>query len=168
MLVNRPRQYSFENVPKDMQTISEKLMSSQTILKLLYHTQSDALHQDDIVDNETLIDIADHNILFEPEIRIPQNNGSLVIISFDQFRPNETNPAFLDNLLMIDILCPTNQWEMETYQKRPFAIMAEMQKLFSGKKLNGIGKVNFLSADLLRMGDLAGYQLGYEIINDSR
>jgi hypothetical protein len=44
--------------------------------------------------------------------------------------------------------------------------MNELQTAFDKQKLNGIGVVNFITADLLTLGDYAGYQMSYSVIND--
>jgi hypothetical protein len=72
----------------------------------------------------------------------------------------------MDNAIFMDVLCPIDVWMMDNYMMRPFRIMNELQTAFDKQKLNGIGVVNFITADLLTLGDYAGYQMSYSVIND--
>ena len=61
---------------------------------------------------------------------------------------------------------PRDKWQMDNYMFRPFHIMHEIQSEFDKQKLNGIGTMQFVKANLLNLGDYSGYQLGYLVIND--
>lgn len=160
-----PRQKNFLSVEDDFRKITERLMSSQNILKLLHYQTPDAIDKPDIEDNETLESIAS-NIRLEPDLRISENSKSFIIITFDNFLPNESNPKFLDNDIFLDILCPIGSWQMNSYMSRPFRIMHEINSLLDKTKLNGIGVVNFSGGNILNLGEYAGYQLAYSVIND--
>jgi len=163
MLLN---QANFSTVAKDLEDLVSKIFSNQKILKLLYYNTSDCLNNPDIVDNNILNIIARDNIRIIPRLTIPENLGSYIIITFDQFTPNIENPQYMDNMLLIDVLCPTDLWIMDNYMLRPFKIMHEINLLVDKRKFNGIGNVNFIGANLLNLGDYTGYQLAYSVIND--
>lgn len=161
-----PKQANFSTIEKDLEEIVSKLLSNQDFLKLIYYSSRDALSKPDIEDNNILMDISENNIKLAPDITIPDNDGSIVIITFDNFTPNISNPIFIDNIISFDILCPTRLWMMDNYMLRPYRIMHIIQGLFDKQKLNGIGRVNFVSANLLNLGEYAGYQIIYSVIND--
>lgn len=164
--LTKPRQVDFATVEKDFEIILERFLSNQNLLKLLYYTDADCLSKEDITSADDLIAISDQNIRITPYFDIPENKGSFIILTFDDFSPNATNPAYMDNFIVIDILCPKGTWSMNDYMQRPFRIMHEVQKLLDKQKLNGIGVVNFLGAKLLNLGEIAGYQAIYSVIND--
>lgn len=159
-------QANFSTVEHDFEKLIEKIFSNQNILKMLYYNISDCLDKDDIVDNDILNEISKQNIRIVPKLEIPDNKGSYLIITFDQFSPNGTNPEYMDNMILIDVLCPVDIWMMDSYMLRPFRIMHELNGLLDKRKLNGIGKVNFLGSNLLNLGDYTGYQVAYSVIND--
>lgn len=160
-----PRQVNFLTLEKDMEKLVEKIISSKNILKLLYYSTIDALDREDILDNETLNEVA-KSIRLEPNLEYPKNESSFLVITFDSFSPNGSNQMFLDNNIFIDVLCPIKYWQMDNYMSRPFRLMHEIQSLLDKQKLNGIGKVNFAGANLLNLGDYAGYQMAYSVVND--
>jgi hypothetical protein len=62
-----------------------------------------------------------------------------IIISFDNFIPNGTNPEFRDNIIEFDIICHFDQWHMKDFELRPYKIAAELDTMFDGQHLTGIG-----------------------------
>jgi hypothetical protein len=68
------------------------------------------------------------------------------VISFDHFVPSE-NPEFRDNLIMFDVVCHVDQWNLKDFQLRPFKIVGEIDSLLNGAKLSGIGTLEFASCD---------------------
>lgn len=159
-------QANFSTVENDLSKLIEKIFSNQNILKMLYYNTSDCLLKDDITDDIIINEISQNNVRIVPKLEIPENKGSYLIITFDQFSPNGSNPEFLDNMIIIDVLCPIDTWMMDSYMLRPFKIMHELNSLLDKSKFNGIGKVNFVGANLLNLGDYTGYQLSYLVMND--
>jgi hypothetical protein len=47
-----------------------------------------------------------------PKVEIDKNMFSYVLITFDNFIPNATNPEFRDNLITFDIICHFNSWNL--------------------------------------------------------
>lgn len=159
-------QANFSTVESDFQVLVEKIFSNQNILKMLYYGTVDCLSKSDITDNEILNEISKENVRIVPDIKIPINQGAYLVITFDNFSPNSENPEYIDNFIFIDVLCPIDLWIMDSYMLRPFKIMHELNKMIDKSKFNGIGKVNFIGANLLNLGDYSGYQLAYSVIND--
>jgi hypothetical protein len=50
------------------------------------------------------------NIRIVPKISIDSSVLTYIIISFDNFVPNDTNPEFRDNIISIDIICHLDKW----------------------------------------------------------
>lgn len=159
------RQVDFLTIEQDFEKILDKFLNNQNLLKLLYYNTPDALDKSDITENEVLIEIASR-IKMVPDLQYPKERNSFLIITFDNFSPNATNPEFIDNNIFIDILCPIEFWQMDTYMSRPFRLMHEVQKTLDKTKLNGIGVVNFVGANILNLGEYAGYQVAYSVTNN--
>jgi hypothetical protein len=89
-----------------------------------------------------------------------------VIISFDNFTPNTTNPEFRDNIISFDIICHFEQWQLKDFQLRPYRIAAEIDTMFNGKHLTGIGNLEFMGANQIILNDeFAGLSLMYSAIH---
>lgn len=157
----------FGTVEKDFADITNRIMSNEDVVKLLYYNTPDALQEGKTkVTEKILNEVATDNIRIVPSLRVPENKGSYLIITFDSFTPNANNPEFMNNLFLIDVLCPSDVWMMDSYMMRPFRIMHELQRMFNDRPLNGIGKAYLLGASLLNLGDYTGYQMAFSVIND--
>ena len=157
----------FSTVEKDFSDITGRIMANETILKLLYFNSSDCLNNKDLVITPEIIgEVVKENLKIVPSLKVPKNKGSYIIITFDSFSENSHNPEFMNNVILMDVLCPEDTWIMDSYMMRPFKIMHELQKMFHDKPLNGIGKVFFIGANLLNLGDYVGYQMAFSVIND--
>ena len=89
-----------------------------------------------------------------------------VIITFNNFTPNEKNPEFRDCLITFDIFCHPDHWNMGNFKLRPHKIAGEIDAMFNKQKLTGIGEIQLLSADNLILNDsLMGMSLVYQTIH---
>ena len=87
---------------------------------------------------------------------------SYVIISFDNFTPNATNPEFRDCTVTFDIICHTDYWDLGNYRIRPLKIAGYIDGILNKAKLSGIGTFNFLGCNQLILNEeLSGYTLMY-------
>lgn len=157
----------FGTVEKDFADITSRILANDDIVKLLYFNSPDCLTEGKaIITEEILADVVKDNLRIVPSVKVPENKGSYIIVTFDSFAPNTHNPEFMNNLFLLDVLCPSDNWMMDSYMMRPFRIMHELQRMFHEKPLNGIGKAYLLGANLLNLGDYTGYQMAFSVIND--
>ena len=104
-------------------------------------------------------------VRLNPKITMGENEEvkSYIVISFDNFRPNESNPYYRDCTVMIDILCHTDYWDIGNYRLRPIKIAGYIDGILNGTKLSGIGSFNFLGCNELVLSEnLSGYCLVYD------
>jgi hypothetical protein len=114
---------------------------------LLHYTTRDALDKPDITEDQ-MIELFGKNIKTVPRLYIDGSVLNYIIISFDNFTPNASNPEFRDNIISFDIICHFDQWQLnETTELRPYKIAAEIDTMFNDKHLSGIGKLQFLGAN---------------------
>lgn len=157
---------SFESAQKDLFGIVNKLINNEELKKLLFYSTKDALKKPRLTEDETM-GLVHNQIKVIPKIPVEEISQSLVIISFDNYVPNATNPEFRDNIITFDVLCPLDSWVLEGYNLRPYKIMGEIDGMMNGQKLNGIGRVEFTGANQLLLSEhLAGYTIMYKVIND--
>ena len=103
-----------------------------------------------------------------PKIKFKEHEEvkTYLIISFDNFYTNTTNPYYRDCTVNFDIICHTDYWDIGNYEIRPLKIAGYIDGILNGSKLSGIGTFNFLGCNQLILNqDLSGYTLSYEAIH---
>ena len=151
---------SFLSVEKDMSIVVDYLFKNNKLKKLLYYTTKDCLTQPNLTDDETL-SMFGKQIKMIPKLQVDGEVLNYIIISFDNFTPNE-NTEFRDNIIEFDIICHFDQWQINDFQLRPYRIAAELDTMFNNKHLTGIGTLKFLGANQMILTDeFAGLCLMY-------
>ena len=159
-------EFKFLAMEKDFALITDKLLSDQRLLKLLYYTQPDCQKGPDLTAQQKL-SLIGKQIRIVPKIDIIQDCPNYVIISFDNFTTNAENPKFRDCTINFDILCHPDHWNLGNFQLRPYKIAGEIDRLFNNQKLTGIGEVHFVTGNNLVLNDqLMGLTLIYQAIYD--
>jgi len=143
---------SFLTVDKDMGIIAKQLLSNPRLKRLLYYTTPDALDRPNLTDEQS-IELFGKNIKNVPKLYVDGSVLAYIIINFDNFTPNRTNPEFRDHIIEFDIICHYDQWTLKDFQLRPYRIAAEIDSMFNGKHLTGIGKTEFLGANQIILTD---------------
>ena len=156
---------SFLSVEKDMNLIVDIMFKNNRLKKLLRYTTKDALERGNLSEAESM-ELFGKNIRLIPRLPIEEDVKNYIMLSFDNFTPNLTNPEFRDNILEFDIICHFDQWNLKDFQLRPYKIAAELDSMFNNKRLTGIGTVEFLGANQLILSDeYAGLALLYRVIH---
>lgn len=156
---------SFMSLEKDFGWIINEMLKNQNLKKMLYYTTEDCLNQP-MLNQEQTKSLINRNIKIVPLVQIDKDILNYVIIGFDNFSPNETNPQYRDHIITIDILCHHSQWNMGDFKLRPFKIAGEIDGMLNNKHLSGIGTVQFAGAQLLSMNNqIGGITLIYSTIN---
>ena len=92
---------------------------------------------------------------------------SYILISFDNFTPNETNPEYRDCTVTFDVVCHTDYWSLDNFQLRPLKIVGYIDGILNETKLSGIGRFHFMGCSQLILNeDLSGYTLMYRAVHD--
>jgi hypothetical protein len=152
---------SFLSMEKDMSLITGMLMKNDNLKKLLYYTTKDCLRGVNLSEDETLA-LLGKNIKLVPKLYVDGSVLNYIIVNFDNFTPNGNNPEFRDNVIEFDIICHFDQWQLKDFQLRPYRIAAEIDSMFDGKHLTGIGELQFLGANQMILTDeYAGLCLMY-------
>lgn len=93
---------------------------------------------------------------------------SYIILTFDNFVPNPTNPKFRDCIVTFDVICHTDYWDIGDFRLRPLKIIGYIDGLLDDCKLSGIGTFHFAGCnELILSEDLSGYTLTYKAIHGS-
>ncbi len=69
-------------------------------------------------------------------------------------------------MIEFDIICHMDQWHMKDFELRPYKIAAEIDSMFNGKHLTGIGELQFIGANQMILTDeFAGLCVMYQAIH---
>lgn len=140
-----------------------KLTKDQELCRLLYYTDNDPLAADkpDIKGLELL----NKNILVVPKIPDDvKTKENYIIVLFDNFIIDPSNQDFKIVTVRFDIICPFDEWLLESASLRPYLLMQRIDDLFNQQKLAGIGNLKFNSAEQLVLSPaLGGYSMEYAV-----
>lgn len=134
---------SFLSVDKDMEVITNKILQNERLKRLLYYTTKDALDRPNITEDASL-ELFGKNIKNIPKLQFNKEVLNYINIHFDGFVPNDKNPAFRDNIIVFNIVCHYDQWNLKGFSLRPYKIAAEIDSMFNNQRLTGIGTLEFL------------------------
>lgn len=177
-----PLTSSFLSCEKDTDTILRKLFIenkpySDILKRLLIINTKDCL--DDLENPKYIEKINSMSIAkmkqegyfkLEPKLKMQEHEDikSYILISFDNFTPNMTNPEFRDCTVSFDIVCHTDYWDIGNYRMRPIKILGYIDGILNNEKLSGIGTLNFMGAnELILDNNLSGYTLMYRAVHGS-
>lgn len=183
LIMTKPLTSSFLSCEKDTETILRKLFVecrpySEELIRLLVLSTKDCL---DNKDNPKYLEKIkqmssigklreDGYIVLEPKVKFEEHEEvkAYILISFDNFTPNKTNPEFRDHTINFDILCHTDYWDIGNFRLRPLKIAGYIDGILNNSKLSGIGTLQFMGcSELIISPDLAGYSLSYWAVNGS-
>ena len=172
---------SFLSCEKDLQLILKKLFleypeHAEALKRLLIIGTKDCLDMSnlkykEIVDRYSIKDMIDQGyIRRSPKIQIEEHEEikSYILIFFDNFRPNPTNPEFRDCDIIVHVFSDIDYWELDNYSIRPLKILGYIDGLLNKSRLTGIGTLLFSGAgQILTSSDYSGYSLTFNAIHGS-
>ena len=94
---------SFLSIDKDLSLICNMIMKNDRLQKLLYYTTTDPLSQPGL-NPQQVAELFGKNVKIVPKLSIDGTVLNYIIVSFDNFTPNATNPEFRDNIISFDII----------------------------------------------------------------
>lgn len=156
---------SFLSVEKDMGIIIGEMLKNNRLKNLLYYTDDHPLEHDKLSEEDS-VGLIGKNIKNIPKLYVDGSVLNYIIINFDNFTSNATNPEFRDNIIEFDIICHFDQWQLQDFKLRPYRIAAEIDSMFDRKHLTGIGELEFLGCNQIILTDeYAGLCLLYSAIH---
>ena len=159
------RRSSFLAMDKDLSLIVNQVLQNERLLKLLYYTEKDCLKGPNLTEQQKF-GMLHNQIKIVPYISIDTNCPNYIVITFDHFTPNITNPEFRDCNINFDILCHPDHWNLGDFALRPYKIAGELDTMFNKKKLTGIGEISLITGDNLVLNDqMMGLTLIYRAVH---
>lgn len=156
---------SFLSLDKDMEILVNLFLKNERLKKLLYYDTQNALEQPNVPQDKS-IEMFGKQIKIVPKLRVDKPEFCYIVISFDNFNPNSSNSAYRDNIILFDVVCHFDQWNLGNFALRPYKIAAEIDSMINNKKLTGIGTIQFIGANQIVLSDeFAGFTLIYQTIH---
>lgn len=156
---------SFFTVDKDLSIIIDYMLKDETLKKLLWYTTKDALRKPKLTEEESASLLGDY-IKITPKMKVDEEVLNYIVISFDAYTTNKTNPQFRDNAIIFDIVCHYDQWQLENFSLRPFRIAAQIDTILKKVKLTNMGQLEFAAGNQVVMnGEFAGFTLMYNVVH---
>ena len=157
LVMTKPLISSFLSCEKDTETILRKLFIesrpySNTLKRLLVIPNKDCLTNTTNIEYQKVDSmqikelIEEGYIVLSPRIEYKEHDPvqARIVLSFDNFIPNQENPEFRDCTINFDILCNTEAWDLTDFQQRPFKILGYIDGILNNSRLSGIGILNFV------------------------
>ena len=186
----QPLYSSFLSCDKDTETIIKTLFVdskpySDILKRLLIVNKPDCLDTDNedyqkLIDSKSLGTMIDEGyIRLNPKIARSEfeNIRAFILITFDNFSPNRSNPEFRDCTVNFDIICYMDEWCLDDYKVRPLAIVGYIDGILNSLtdknkltvrstgnniKMSGYGSYKFLGCNLAVLNeDISMYTLSY-------
>lgn len=182
MVTHKLKEYSssFLSCEKDLEAILRLLFVdsrpfSDGLKRLLVIPNKDCLDTNEnytqLINGIDLAYLRDKGyIKIEPKIEFGQHEDvkAYIVVEFNNFSPNSSNPEYRDCVIDFNIFCHTDYWDLGDYRLRPIKIMGYIDGILNNTKLSGIGTLNFLGANEVVLDEnLSGYLLRYAAIHGS-
>lgn len=144
--------------------IANKLMTNQRLCRLLKYQVRDPFDENKHgpVDGA---DLLNKQILIVPKIWDESTEKmSYVVALFSNFTTNIINPEFKLSTIRFDVACPYDEWVLSEHSLRPYLIMQEIDDMFNGARMAGIGTLQFVRAEAIVLtSQIGGYSMLYQI-----
>ena len=126
--------------------IMNSLLENQPLLRLLKYADENPLssiHED--IDKK---EVKFKNIKVTPLVKEDNDNTESEIVLLFESGSIIENKDFKDIKFSILVYTPLSEWLINEDSLRPFLIMSEIEKTLKGKRINGIGILDYQGFDL--------------------
>lgn len=144
--------------------MANKLMQNQRICRLLKYQVRDPFDTEKYEDVDGVL-LLNKQIMITPKIWDEDTEKtSYIVVLFNNFTTNIINPDYKIDNISFDIACPYDEWVLSGHSLRPYLIMEEIDNMFNGAQMAGIGTLQFVRADRnVFTSQIGGYTMQYSI-----
>ena len=163
MPVQQPSQRRFAVMGTNTFNIANKLMQNQRLCRLLKYQVRDPFEKKyPDVDG---VDLLNKQIMIVPKIFDDSTEKTSYIVAiFSNFTTNILNPDFKLSKVRFDVACPYDEWVLNEKSLRPYLMMQEIDDMFNGAQMAGIGTLQFVRAEsIVLTPQIGGYSMLYQI-----
>lgn len=163
-IVQTPTQRRFAVMGTNAFNMANKLMQNQRLCRLLKYQVRDPFDDKKYTDVDGIA-LLNKQIMITPKIWDESTEKtSYVIALFDSFVTNVINQDYKVDTLSFDVACPYDEWILNEASLRPYLIMQEIDEMFNGAQMGGIGTLEFVRADRnVFTSQIGGYTMKYRI-----
>lgn len=163
-IISQPTQRRFAVLGENVFNVANKLMQNQRLCRLLKYQVRDPFNKEKYPDVDG-VDLMNKQLLIIPKIFDDDTEKmSYVVAIFTDFSVNGINNDFKITRIRFDIACPYDEWVLDENSLRPYLIMQEIDTMFNGAKMSGIGTLQFVRADALTLTpQMGGFSMLYSI-----
>ena len=164
MPIQQPSQRRFAVMGENAFNIANKLMQNQKLCRLLKYQVRDPFDEEKYKDVDG-ITLLNRQIMIMPKIFDDSTEKtSYIVAMFSNFVVNALNPDFKLSSIRFDIACPYDEWVLNDKSLRPYLMMQEIDDMFNGAKMAGIGTLQFVRAEsIVLTPQIGGYSMIYQI-----
>lgn len=145
--------------------LAKYLIRNQELLMLLENTDKDPLNKAKHPETLDGLKFLHKLIRVVPLLQADeQSTKSKIVLLFDSGSVSSINPDNENLSLLVEVLCPFEEWNIGGDSLRPFAIMAEIRKSIQDKRINGLGEIRYEGFSLSTLTDEMGaYTMRFSI-----
>lgn len=156
-------QRRFAVMGKNAFNIANKLMQNQKLCRLLKYQVRDPFSKE--YPDVNGIDLLNRQIMIMPKIFDESTEKTSYIVAiFSNFITNTLNPDFKLSTVRFDVACPYDEWVLNEESLRPYLMMQEIDEMFNGAQMAGIGTLQFVRAEsIVLTPQIGGYSMLYQI-----
>lgn len=164
MPVQQPSQRRFAVMGTNTFNIANKLMQNQRLCRLLKYQVRDPFDKEKYEDVDG-VSLLNKQIMIVPKIFDDSTEKtSYVVAIFSNFITNSMNPDFKLSTVRFDVACPYDEWVLNDKSLRPYLMMQEIDDMFNGAQMAGIGTLQFVRAEsIVLTPQIGGYSMLYQI-----
>ena len=164
MPIQTPTQRRFSVMGTNAFNMANKLMQNQKLCRLLKYQVRDPFDETKYEDVDGVL-LLNKQIMITPKIWDDSTEKtSYIVVLFNSFTVNLINPDYKINTIGIDVACPYAEWVLNGSSLRPYLMMEEIDKMFNGAQMAGIGTLEFVRADRnVFTPQIGGYTMQYRI-----
>ncbi len=157
------RYSTFATVEKYLQDVVGVLMQNERLKRLLYYTDPKALSLPKLEQRQAYT-LLNHQIKVVPQMILEPDAKPYIVISLDNFLPQEDQTTFRSIQMTFDIVARFEDWPLEDFRLRPYSIAGEIDAMVNKSNFFE-GIANFIGAKQLILNDyMGGITLYYEIL----
>lgn len=164
MPVKEPTQRRFAVMGTNAFNMANTLMQNQKLCRLLKYQVRDPFDEEKYENVDGVL-LLNKQIMITPKIWDESTEKtSYVVALFNTFTVNLMNPDYKIDTIGIDVACPYDEWVLNGHSLRPYLIMEEIDRMFNGAQMAGIGTLEFVRADRnVFTSQIGGYTMQYRI-----
>ena len=145
-----------EELGKNLQTIVNRLVANDDLVKLLHYEDENPLEHPALTKEDKQKEIFEKLIKTVPRVGTKDTAKSVIVVYVQKAGRIPGNKEFKNVAILVDVIVPLTQWYIMDENLRPFAILGQIQKSLDDKTINGLGKIsggdftlNFVTNDVI-------------------